>query len=101
MRTMTTAKLDIRREDGPDGGRYVANQPEGESELTYRRLGPALVSADHTFTPPAARGRGLAGALVARLVADARAEGFKVRPKCPYVAEWFVRHPEQADLKAD
>jgi predicted GNAT family acetyltransferase len=97
---MAAAKLDIRREDKPEAGRYVVSLPEGEAELTYRRLAPDLVSADHTFTPPAARGRGAAGALVAALIADARAEGFKVRPKCPYVAAWFDRHPEQVDLRA-
>jgi predicted GNAT family acetyltransferase len=100
MRTMAEAKLDIRREDGPEGGRYITTLPEGEAELTYRRVAPDLVSADHTFTPLAARGRGAAGALVAALVADARAEGFKIRPKCPYVAVWFVRHPDAADLRA-
>jgi predicted GNAT family acetyltransferase len=97
---MPEGDLDIRREPTADGGRYVAPLPEGEAELVFRRLGPALVSADHTFTPPAARGRGVAAALVERLVADARAEGFRIQAKCPYVAAWLDGHPEAADVRA-
>jgi predicted GNAT family acetyltransferase len=95
-----TAKLDIERRDGEAGGSYTAKLPEGDARLVYRRLAPDLVSAESTFTPPKARGRGAAGALVEGLVADARAEGFKVRAVCPYVAAWFDRHPEHADLRA-
>jgi len=46
------------------------------------------------------RGRGIAGALVERLVADARREGFKVVPQCPYVVAQFDRHPDWADVRA-
>lgn len=95
------AKPDIRHETTEEGGRYVAALPEGEARLDYRRLRDDLVSADHTFTPPAARGRGIASALVERLVADARAQGFKIRPACPYVAAWIARHPEDIDVRAD
>ena len=46
------------------------------------------------------RGRGIAGQLVRALVEDARAGGFRIVPKCPYVGDWFDRHPEEADLRA-
>ena len=38
--------------------------------------------------------------LVRALVEDARAGGFRIVPKCPYVGDWFDRHPEEADLRA-
>ena len=45
-------------------------------------------------------GRGVAAKLVEALIADARAEGFRIVPACSYVAAAFARHPEWADLRA-
>lgn len=83
------------------GGEYFIRMPEGEATLVYRWLSEDVVSADRTFTPPPARGKGAAAALVARLVTDARKEGFKIRPHCPYVALWFDRNPDAEDVRAD
>jgi hypothetical protein len=47
------------------------------------------------------RGRGIAGKLVQAMAADARTQGFRIVPRCPYVASWFDRHPEEADLRAE
>jgi len=91
----------INREDRPDGGRYVAVIDGREAELTYRRLGDALISADHTFVPPEIRGGGIAFKLVERFIADAGAGGYRIRPRCSYVALQFERHPEWADLLED
>ncbi len=63
-------------------------------------LDDSRVLADHTLTPVELRGRGIAGALVERLVADARREGFRIVPQCPYVAAQFERHPEWSDVRA-
>ena len=51
--------------------------------------------------PHEARGKGIAAALVDALIADARAEGFRIVPQCSYVEAAFRRHPEWADLLAD
>jgi predicted GNAT family acetyltransferase len=34
------------------------------------------------------------------LVADARAQGFIIDPRCSYVEAAFRRHPEWADVRA-
>ena len=57
--------------------------------------------ADHTLTPVALRGQGIATALVEHMVADARREGFKIRPTCPFVVALFDHRPEWSDLRAD
>jgi predicted GNAT family acetyltransferase len=91
----------IEREDDASSGRYVIHLPDGaEAEMTYHRRGATLV-ADHTFVPPQYRGRQIAEKLVARAVADARAEGNKIMPLCSFVAIQFRRHPEWADLHAE
>jgi predicted GNAT family acetyltransferase len=95
-------EVTVTRELEPARGRYVARLPGSADEavLTFQRVNPELVVADHTLTPVALRGRGIATVLVERLVADARREGFKIRPVCPFVAELFDRRPDWADLRA-
>jgi len=81
-------------------GRYVARVAgiDAEAELTFTRQGTALLSADHTGAPEPLRGTGAAAALVARLVADARTEGVKIIPLCPYVQLLYTRNPDWADV---
>lgn len=85
-----------RQVSGPNG-RYVIRLNGEEAELTWSVTSPELVIADHTFVPDSFRGTGAGLALVARLVADARAEGFKIMPLCPFVNAQRQRHPEWAD----
>jgi predicted GNAT family acetyltransferase len=91
----------ITRRDHGASGEYVAHV-EGSSHLGrltwYEQDGVKV--ADHTIVPPAIGGRGVAAELVKALVADAKAEGFKIRPLCSYVVAVFKRHPEWADLHA-
>ncbi|MEX0733499.1 MAG: GNAT family N-acetyltransferase [Steroidobacteraceae bacterium] len=96
------ANITITRELGADRDRYIGTVEgvAGEAELTYSHAEPARVVADHTFTPDKMRGQGVATALVERLVADARREGFRIVPLCPFVKAQFDRHPEWSDLRA-
>lgn len=90
----------ISRELTETKGRYVAriDGNADEAELTFSRASPTLVIADHTLAPDSMRGTGVARALVERLIADARREGFKIIPLCPFVKAQYTRHPEWADV---
>lgn len=92
--------VEITREDSATKGRYVARVPgfPDAGELTFSRLGTKTVIADHTGVPESLRGQGIALALVERLVADARAQDFKIVPLCPYIRAQLPRHPEWADV---
>ena len=91
----------VEREDSGVAGRYVIHLAGAdEAEMTYRRQGANTLVVEHTGTPPAYRGQGIAQLLVDRLIADARAEHFRIVPLCSYVAAQFRRHPEWADLLA-
>lgn len=92
------SKEDIRREVTDSKGRYVLTREDHAAELTYSQLGPTQVIADHTEVPEALAGTGAGLALVERLVADARAEGFVIVPLCPFVNAMRRRHPEWADV---
>lgn len=91
---------DIRREVEGSKGRYVLQQDGHEAELTYSITSPTLIIADHTGVPEALRSTGAGLALVERLVADARAEGVKIMPLCPFVNAQRKRHPDWADAFA-
>jgi len=67
--------------------------------VDYRRMGRRLV-AIHTEVPPAFGGRGIASALVRRVIADARQAGERISPLCPLFAAHFERHPEDRDVLA-
>ena len=94
--------LAIVRTDETTHGAYRVELASADrpATLTWRALGPLRI-AESTFVPPAMRGRGVAQQLVEALVADARAQGFKIVPQCSYVDALFRRHPEWSDLLAD
>ena len=92
--------IKIERTETAGKGRYVARIAgiEGEAEITFTRRGPALISADHTGAPDTMKGTGVAMALVEFMIADARANAFKIIPICPYVKAQYRKHPEWADV---
>lgn len=97
------SNVTITRETGPSKGRYVAKVEgaNGEGELTYSRVNPHLIIADHTLVAESLRGRGVALALATRLVEDARTEGVKIIPLCPYVNAERRKHPDWSDVFQD
>ena len=68
--------------------------------VDYGRVQDRLVAL-HTEVPPEFGGRGIASALVRRVLDDARDQGLKVTPRCPLFAAHFERHPEDADLLSE
>jgi predicted GNAT family acetyltransferase len=90
--------FDIRREEGESKGRYVLRLDGHEAVMTYSRLGAASIIIDHTEVPEALKGRGAGRALVERGVEDARAEGRKIVPLCPFAKAQIARHPDWQDV---
>lgn len=94
-------EVTITRHGDEAAGEYRAHVAGSSAvgRLTWKRRGAVRI-ADHTTVPPAIGGRGVAARLVEALVADARAQGFRIDPECSYVEAAFRRHPEWADLRA-
>lgn len=92
----------ITREVRADGskGRYILRLEGHEAELTYSVTSRDLIIADHTGVPDALRGTGAGLALVTRMVADARVEGFRIMPLCPFVNATRKKHPDWSDAFA-
>ena len=92
--------ISITHSESDSRGRYEARVEarDGVGELTYSRLSPTKIIADHTGVDDSLRGTGVARALVERLVADARRDSFKIVPRCSFVVAQFRRHPEWSDV---
>ena len=98
---MSDTEQTVQREEDASRGRYfIALAPGAEAEMTYSKTGAGPMVIDHTGVPPAFEGQGIAARLVNAAIADARTEGFKIRPVCSYVVAQFRRHPDWADLLA-
>lgn len=101
-----SAELTITHHAQGSGGRYVATlagadeQGYLEWEAGGSRDGREVRIATHTIVPRAIGGRGIAGALVNRLIEDAERLGFLIRPDCSYVAAKFKGNPDWSSLRA-
>lgn len=95
-----SGQVTITRSEEGSKGRYEARVGgrEGSGELTYSRMSPTRIIADHTAVDDRLRGTGVGKALVERLVADARGEGVTIVPLCPFVRSQYQRHPEWSDV---
>ncbi|MBP2436305.1 GNAT family N-acetyltransferase [Microbacterium amylolyticum] len=85
--------------DAPDSSRYEL-RAEGElvAALEYQVSGEA-VSLTRTYTSPEHRGKGYAGIITERAVdAIEAAGGLTIVPMCSYVAGWFEKNPERANV---
>ena len=89
-------RLDIV--DVPAERRYEARVGDDLAGwVDYRRVRDRLVAL-HTEVLPEFGGRGIASALVKRVIADARAGGTSITPRCPFFVAHFERHPEDRDV---
>jgi len=79
------------------GDRYEMDEAGLTSWADYRRVGERLF-IDHVESPPALRGSGAAGRLMAALANDARTRGLRITPICGYAAAWLRRSKDFADL---
>jgi predicted GNAT family acetyltransferase len=85
--------------NNPAASRFEIVTDEGIAMLAYKRRGGEL-DLIHTEVPRALEGHGYAAALAAAALDDARRQGIKVIPICPYVKAYLARHPEYAELVA-
>ena len=83
--------------DNPERRRFELTQQGLVAFADYRRE-PGRIVIPHVEAPPALRGTGAAGRLMAGALDIIRAEGLRVVPSCPYAAAFIKRHPEYQDL---
>ncbi len=86
----------------------VDNRAHNRYELTldgvtafvaYSRA-PGVITFIHTVVPDALAGRGIGSILATHVLDDARANGERVIPQCPFIAAYIRRHKQYQDLVA-
>ena len=92
--------ITITLEDGPTGGRYVSVVNGHEAEMTFSKAGTSRIIIDHTGVPKELGGMGVGVALVKRAVEDARKNGVKIIPLCPFAKAQINKHLEWQDVLA-
>ncbi|MEM9317093.1 MAG: GNAT family N-acetyltransferase [Pseudomonadota bacterium] len=92
--------ISITRSESGSKGRYEATVKghDGHGELTFSRMSAEKIIADHTGVDDSLRGLGVGKALVERLIADARKDGFSIVPLCTFVRAQYRKHPEWVDV---
>jgi hypothetical protein len=84
--------------DNPTRSRFEMALDGGTAFASYRRAGDVLI-VPHTEVPAQLEGRGFGSMLVKGVLELARAKGLKVRPACPFLADYMRRHPEYEDVR--
>ena len=77
----------------PAGHRFVSDTPGGPAELVYSFFADTVLNIEHTEVPRAARGLGVADALIRAALAWAREQGYSVMATCPFAQRWLAAHP--------
>jgi predicted GNAT family acetyltransferase len=73
---------------------------DGATAIAVYRASPGVLTFTHTEVPASLRGQGIGSRMMRAVLADVRAQGLKVVPRCPFVADYVERNPEFADLLA-
>jgi len=81
----------------PANGRYEMDEQGQTSWADYQMRGDRLFLM-HVESPPALRGTGAAGRLMAALSKDVKDKGLKITPICGYAAAWLRRSHDYRDL---
>lgn len=66
--------------------------------VEYARPGGNTIELTHTEVPDALAGQGVGSRLARAVLDNARRDGLRVIPTCPFIAAYIERHPEYRDL---
>ena len=85
--------------DAKERSRYEALDADGNlMGFVDYKLHPGLIIFRHAETLPDFRGRGVAGTIATQSLDDARTQGLRVTPACPFYQDFLEQHTEYADL---
>ena len=85
--------------DAKERSRYEALDADGNlmGFVDYKRH-PGVIAFLHAETLPDFRGRGVAGRIATQSLDEARTQGLRVKPACPFYQDFLEQHTEYADL---
>jgi len=71
---------------------------DGHIAATYYKIAEGVITFIHTEVPPALGGKGIGSKLIRGALDQAREDGLKVIPQCPFVKAFIEKHPDYQDL---
>jgi hypothetical protein len=83
--------------DNPEANQFEAHVDGQVAFVSYLKRGDTIFFT-HTEVPRELQGRGLANVLAKAVLERARAEHWKVVPRCPFIAKYIERHSEYGAL---
>ena len=97
MTEITGRDQDIPVVDNPEASQFEAHVEGHVALVSYIKHGDTIIFT-HTEVPKELQGHGLAGILARAVLDRARAEGWRVVARCPFIASYIERHPEYQPL---
>ena len=91
---MEHQEIEFKFEDQGRGALVIMDGTERVAEMVFARKGTNLI-VYHTEVSEKLKGKGVAGALLEKMVNYAVEENLQIVPLCPYVLAQFKRHPEK------
>jgi len=82
----------------PGKQRFELKDGPGEPAVISYRQRDSTIVIEHTYVPPALRGKGIAAIITHDALLEARRLGWKIVPDCSYVETYIERNPEFAGL---
>ncbi|HEY4075884.1 MAG TPA: GNAT family N-acetyltransferase [Rhizomicrobium sp.] len=93
-----TLTMDSEVRDNIDQHRFELPIKGDAMALAYYTVEDGRVVLTHTEVPAEFSGQGIASRLARGIFELLRREGRKAVLKCPFMGEYFARHPEYADV---
>lgn len=85
--------------DNRDQERFELEVGHATAFAAYTLDGSTIVFV-HTMVPAGEQGHGVGSDLIAGALAIVRAQGLRVVPQCPFVANYIDHHPQWQNLLA-
>lgn len=86
--------------DNKERRRYEARLGDELAGVLTYSVEDGVAVLPHTGVEPLFEGRGIGGQLAKAALDDARRQGLKVAPWCPFIAAYIRKNPEYKDLVA-
>jgi predicted GNAT family acetyltransferase len=87
--------VSLQIDDNPEQHRYEALLDGKLAGFIQYRLQDGRMTMVHAEVEPAYEGQGVGSELAKVALADVRARGLKLVPRCPFIASYVQRHPDR------
>jgi uncharacterized protein len=87
--------MTVTIDDNPEETRYEVWEDGQLAGFAHYALGEGRITFIHTEIEPEYEGAGLGSRLARFALDDARQRGLAVVPRCPFIAGYIHRHPDE------